>query len=41
MLNNNGLNHVKEDNFLGLVINNNLNWNTHVNTIVNNIPLSL
>ena len=40
-LNNNDIDHVKEFNFLGLLINNNLTWKTHVNKICNKMSQSV
>ena len=40
-LNNNDIDHVKEFNFLGLLINNNLTWKTHVNNICNKMSQSV
>ena len=39
--NNNDIDHVKEFNFLGLLINNNLTWKTHVNKICNKMSQSV
>ena len=40
-LNNNDIDHVNEFNFLGLLINNNLTWKTHVNKICNKMSQSV
>ena len=40
-LNNNDIDHVKEFKFLGLLINNNLTWKTHVNKICNKMSQSV